>query len=152
VRIAIALIVASAGCVAGPGYWVRAGDVGLEATPAVRDGDGKQVMLQGDTYRSTGQARSDSLLLVRRAGAHGERFRAGAILLGVGVAMGVAGSIMISRGLGSCTVACSDSAAGNYELLLWGLLLTVTGGGSISVGLGLMISGAMQRPVEVATP
>lgn len=121
----------------------------MEATPAVRGSDGTPVMLQGDSYRPTGQTRSDGSLLVRRVGVHGARFLAGAILLGVGTAMATAGGIMTGRGLDSCGVGCSDSPDSKYQLLLFGLLLDFVGGGSMPVGLGLMISGAVQRPVEL---
>jgi hypothetical protein len=53
-------------------------------------------------------------------------------------------------GVDSCALAdnCPGSSS-NPRVLFFGLLLSFIGDGSVPVGVGLMISGAVQRPVEL---
>jgi len=135
-----------------PAYYVKRGDLGTVATPAIRARDGAEVHLLSDSYRATTEpARADGRVVVRGPGTRGWRFKAGAIVLGGGLVLmavgaGLAISAIDARGLGQYT----PGAQTNDRLFWFGFSVSVLGDvGAGIVGPALMISGARQRPVEL---
>jgi len=140
-----------AGCVT-PAYYVKRGDLGTVATPAIRARDGAEVHLLSDSYRATSEtARADGRVVVRGPGTRGWRFRAGAIILGGGLVLTVVGAVLAisaidARGLGQYTPGTQT----NDGLFWFGFSVSILGDALAgAVGPALMISGAVQRPIEL---
>jgi hypothetical protein len=146
-----ALAVVLAGCVT-PAYYVRPADLGTVATPAIRARDGAEVHLLSDSYCASGETtRADGRVVVRGPGSRSPRFVAGAIVLGAGVVLSVVGAVVALtsidlRGLGHYT----PDAHSNFDLFWFGFSVSILGDGMFGVvGPALMISGAVQRPIEL---
>jgi hypothetical protein len=151
----VVLASAATGCTT-PAYWVRCADVGAAVTPAVRASDGAEVRLRGGSYRATGEAaRSDGRVVVRGAGVHGVRFKVGAAVLGVGLAMAAGGAALAVTNLDlSCFAeTCNGKqprSTKNGGAFAFGVSISILGDAmAVAMGPALMISGARQPPEEV---
>jgi hypothetical protein len=142
------LLLLVAGC-ATPAYFVRAEDLGAAVTPAVRE-DGSAAKLRGESYRAVGAPpRADGLIEVRGPGRHGWRYKSGAIVLGVSIALAAGGAALALGTIGCVSDSCPGGSGGNQNASWAGFGISIAGDvGTFIIGPAIMISAGWQRPVE----
>lgn len=148
-------VATEAGC-ATPAYYMRSEDLGAAVAPAIRAGDGAKVWLRGGSYRAAGEpARSDGRVVVRGVGVHGARFKAGAAVLGIGLAMAGGGAAIALTNFevgcwGGEYCAQPPRSSANGGAFAFGFAISILGDAmAAAMGPALMISGARQPPEEL---
>jgi hypothetical protein len=140
-------VVPAAGAYAGDGAMVA----------AVRESDGRRVLLSGGSFRPTDEpALPEGSVRVRGPGRHGATWKTGMALTGVGWALAIGGAVLavtgFDRSLNGCKLfeACgrpSDPVGTN--MFIGGTVISVAGDLLTIIGPVLATVGARQRPEEL---
>lgn len=152
----LVFLLLSSGC-AIPKYYVErqdfdAAQAGAEQpVPAVRELDGAAVRLKPDTIRLI-DGGTPAKVRVGGLGRKSKIWKSGLALTAIGVAMSIAGGVLVARGFsGSGDITEGGIHHSDCEACyLPGFILSGIGDGlALAIGPGLWIAGSRTKPVEL---